>query len=156
MKTLMAVVSVAALTALILIVGGCSSKGTTGAVSTQSPPTGVTAPPDSAEPAPRYTSSIQVPPKTDEATLASLAKITAEQAKAAALKKVLGTVVKTDLEDENGNLVYSVKIKTPTGKQEAKVDAGNGQVLLLEAADDKEVGEHGRDSVEHEGKDDED
>ena len=156
MKMLMIVVSVAALAALIVIFGGCNSKGTFG-ITAQRPPTAtVTTPVNRAESAPRYTSSIQVPPKTDETVLTSLAKITAEQAKTAALAKVSGTVGKVDLNDENGNLVYSVEIKTPTGKQEAKIDVGNGQVLRLEADDDKEVGEHGREAVKREGKDDED
>ncbi|WP_235603321.1 PepSY domain-containing protein [Thermoanaerobacter sp. YS13] len=74
----------------------------------------------------------------DNAQLASLAKITPDQAKAAALKVVPGTVTKVNLDNENGYLVYSVEIKTNTGLVDVKVDAGNGAVLAQEKGQDNE------------------
>jgi uncharacterized membrane protein YkoI len=64
--------------------------------------------------------------------LKSLARITPEQAQAAALAQVPGTVKKAELENEDGNVVYGVEIKTATGESDVKVDAGDGRVLHVE------------------------
>jgi uncharacterized membrane protein YkoI len=95
---------------------------------------------------PAYTSSIQVKDQDREeqgerheergeaAQLASLAKIDATQATSAALAQVPGAVLKVALDNENGNLVYSVEIKTASNEiKDVKVDAGNGQVLHMDA-----------------------
>lgn len=97
---------------------------------------------------PSYTASIRVPNndkdngkdnEADEsAQLSKLAKITSEQAKQAALAEVPGKVVKTELDNENGNVVYSVEIDTGSGVKDVKVDAGNGKVLNVEADDPNE------------------
>lgn len=68
----------------------------------------------------------------ESAKLASLARITKEQARAAAVAQVPGTVTGVELENEDGNLVYSVSVKTSAGEQDVKVDAGNGKVLHVE------------------------
>ena len=73
----------------------------------------------------------------DAAALAGLAKITVEQAQAAALAANPGTtVVKAELGDENGSLVYSVELSNGS---DVKVDAGNGAILATEAADANEA-----------------
>jgi uncharacterized membrane protein YkoI len=64
--------------------------------------------------------------------LKSLARITPEQARDAALAQVPGTVKKVDLENEDGNVVYGVEIKTAKGDSDVKVDAGDGRVLHVE------------------------
>lgn len=64
--------------------------------------------------------------------LKSLARITPEQAQAAALAQVPGTVRKVELENEDGNVVYGVEIKTADGENDVKVDAGDGRVLHVE------------------------
>lgn len=64
----------------------------------------------------------------EAAKLQPLAKITAQQARQAAQTSVGGQASKVELENEDGNLVYAVKI----GQQEVKVDAGNGRVLYSE------------------------
>ena len=64
--------------------------------------------------------------------LKSLARITPEQASAAALAQVPGTVKKVELENEDGNVVYGVEIKTANGERDVKVDAGDGRVLHVE------------------------
>jgi uncharacterized membrane protein YkoI len=97
---------------------------------------------------PGYQSSIKVPNQDDDeraetAKLTSLAKIDASRAAAAAVAKVPGTVLKTELDNENGNLVYSVEIKQASNEvRDVKVDAGNGAVLHVDA-DGEEQGDAG-------------
>ena len=96
---------------------------------------------------PAYTSSIQVKDQDREeqgerheergeaAQLASLAKVDATQATSAALAQVPGTVLKVALDNENGNLVYSVEVKTASNDvKDVKVDAGNASVLHVDAS----------------------
>ncbi|HBB87640.1 MAG TPA: peptidase M4 [Blastocatellia bacterium] len=64
--------------------------------------------------------------------LKGLARITPDQASAAALAQVPGTVKKVELENEDGNVVYGVEIKTANGDSDVKVDAGDGRVLHVE------------------------
>ncbi len=86
---------------------------------------------------PQLNGSIAVPQGQDEslseadeaAALAPLAKITADEASAAAQAEVPGDVQKVELENENGSLVYSVEI----GGKDVKVDAGTGAVLHIES-----------------------
>jgi uncharacterized membrane protein YkoI len=92
---------------------------------------------------PAYTSSTAVNQasndgKSDEASeaaaLASQAKISLEQAKAAALAANPGTsVVKAELDNENGALVYSVELSNGS---DVKVDAGNAAILHTETGGD--------------------
>src|ERR1700730_88090 len=69
--------------------------------------------------------------QAESAALASQAKITADQANAAALGQFSGgTVKKTELDNENGTVVYSVQLTDSAGKQQVvKVDAVGGKVL---------------------------
>lgn len=104
---------------------------------------------------PAYASSIQVKDQDREergerheergeaARLAGLAKIDVTQAIAAALTKVPGTVLKAGLDNENGNLVYSVEINAGMNEiKEVKVDAGNAAILHVDVdADDEEEDE---------------
>jgi hypothetical protein len=70
--------------------------------------------------------------------LPALAKISFQQATAAALKAAPGGVLKAELEVEDGNLMYSFEIVgADKGITEVEIDAGNGQVLGTE----KETGE---------------
>jgi hypothetical protein len=71
----------------------------------------------------------------ESAALASQAKITADQAKTAALGQFAGaTVNKTELESENGTVVYSVQLTESSGaKQDVKVDATSGKVVHTES-----------------------
>lgn len=72
----------------------------------------------------------------ESAALASLATITPDEAAAAALKAVPGTVTDTHLEDENGYVVYGVYVTAADGSvTEVKIDAGNGSMLAQETAD---------------------
>jgi hypothetical protein len=79
--------------------------------------------------------------QAESAALASQAKITEAQANATALGQFPGgTVKKTELDSENGTVVYSVHVTDSAGKtQEAKVDATTGKLLPAEAADGPET-----------------
>jgi len=72
--------------------------------------------------------------ETDQPVPQGQAKITPEQANQAALAaNPGGTILKTDLDDENGALVYTVEF---TGGLEVKVDAMTGTVLKTESGQD--------------------
>jgi uncharacterized membrane protein YkoI len=65
--------------------------------------------------------------------LPGLAKITFQQALSAALKKAPGSIIKAELEVEDGNLMYSFEIVGANKKiTEVEIDAGNGKVLNTE------------------------
>jgi uncharacterized membrane protein YkoI len=94
---------------------------------------------------PNYDSSIRIDDaqykglsEADEAAaLADSATITPEQAKAAALEANPGTtVVKVELDNENGALVYSVEL---SNGMDVKVDTGNGAILSTEQEDADEA-----------------
>lgn len=107
------------------------------------------------EQSPSYSSSITAPQgtdtgaetKDDEAAeakaLASTPGLIGEQAaQDAALAAFPGTVQKVELDNENGNIVYSVEITNDAGASaDVKVDAGNGTVLHQEAGGADEGGE---------------
>ncbi|OLV19600.1 PepSY domain-containing protein [Deinococcus marmoris] len=67
----------------------------------------------------------------ESAQYLKLAKITLDQARAAAQAAVPGTVTSIKLDEEDGYLVYEVEI----GTQEVIIDAGNGKVLYQGARD---------------------
>ena len=71
--------------------------------------------------------------RAESARYQKLARITGDQARSAALASVPGTATSVELENEDGNLVYGVTVKTTTGESDVKVDAGNGKVLHVEA-----------------------
>lgn len=75
--------------------------------------------------------------ETDEAAaLAGKASISIDEAKAAALSANPGaTVVKAELDDENGSLVYSVELSNGS---DVKVDAGNSAVLYTDQGGESE------------------
>ncbi|MEO6159151.1 MAG: PepSY domain-containing protein [Ilumatobacteraceae bacterium] len=97
------------------------------------------------EQSPAYTASVTAPQdqganEAGEAkALAGLAKVTPDQASAAATAAVPGTVNKVELQNENGNVVYGVEIATSTGTADVKIDAGNASVLAKDTGD---AGEH--------------
>lgn len=73
--------------------------------------------------------------QAEAARFQSLARVTSEQARAAALVRVPGTATSVALENEDGNLVYGVSVRTATGESDVKVDAGNARVLHVEKAE---------------------
>jgi uncharacterized membrane protein YkoI len=66
----------------------------------------------------------------ERAALQQLATVTQQQAEQAALAAVSGNVQQTDLDAENGYVVYSVELRSADGTvTEVVVDAGTGQLL---------------------------
>lgn len=91
---------------------------------------------------------VQEPSYTCSLTAGEQATISQTEAEAAALAGQPDgtTVVKTELDDENGCLVYSVELSNGL---DVKVDAGNGAILHTEQADaDQEAGD--QDDVQEE------
>lgn len=101
---------------------------------------------------PAISGSVAAPPETEanDATegpeneaaeskqLEGLAKIDQAAAEKAALDAVPGEVKKTELDNENGFVVYSVEVMGQDGQlQEVVVDAGDGTVLAQEAEEDE-------------------
>ena len=79
--------------------------------------------------------SIHPPKGTSKSDLAAMAKITQTDAEKSALASVgaqsgAGAVKETELEVEDGCLIYEVKVKGSDAKvREIMVDAGDGKVL---------------------------
>ena len=70
---------------------------------------------------------------------AKLAKVDWAAAEAAALDTVPGEVRETELENENGFVVYEVEVAGDDGKlHEVVVDAGNGEVLAQETEENED------------------
>lgn len=111
--------------------------------------------PGSAEEAgdPAYVGSVPAPADTrpdgqetaadesqEQAALESLATVSSAEAEQAALAAVPGTAMQTQLENENGFVVYGVEVKGADGTvTDVKVDAGNGSVLDQQVGGDGET-----------------
>ena len=81
--------------------------------------------------------SIKVPEDTEtQADFAKLARVTQQEAEAAALAVQPGQVVQAKLDDEDGYLVWQIDVKHAKGTTEIAVDAGNSKVLAAEAEED--------------------
>lgn len=88
-------------------------------------------------------SSIKLPRGAEtQAEFAQYAKVSQQQAEAAALAVQPGQVVKAKLDDEDGYLVWQIDVKHDRGTTEIAVDAGNSKIL---ATEDEEGDDHGRD-----------
>jgi uncharacterized membrane protein YkoI len=93
---------------------------------------------DANEPADKAEAPEAVDPN-EQAKLQKAATLTQDQASAAALAQVKGTVKSVELEDENGTVVYGVQVLGADGKgYDVKVDAATGKVLKADADDGKE------------------
>lgn len=82
--------------------------------------------------------------QSEQAALAGQATISKEQAQAVALQKVAGEVIKSELEDEDGKIVYGFEIRDASGKVfDVKIDAKTGAFVKASAddGDDEEKGE---------------
>lgn len=77
----------------------------------------------------------------EQQQLIALAKITVDQAVTAARASVAGTVSSASIDNEDGNLVFSVLISTPAGLQDVKVDAGDGRVLFVDTTPERGEGD---------------
>ena len=81
--------------------------------------------------------------QAEQAALAGQATISKEQAQAVALQKVAGEVIKSELEDVDGKIVYGFEIRDASGKVfDVKIDAKTGAFVKASADDgDEEKGE---------------
>jgi uncharacterized membrane protein YkoI len=68
----------------------------------------------------------------NEANYANLASVTIDQVLASALKAQPGKVIKAELENENGYLVWGVEVASNNQINEVKVDAQNAKILKIE------------------------
>lgn len=76
-----------------------------------------------------------------EADFPALARWTFDQAVQVAQTRVKGQVLKTDLRDENGFLVYEIElVKADKSIVDVKVDAGSGKILAMEQDNDDHDG----------------
>lgn len=89
----------------------------------------------------------EVADSVEQANFAKVAKITSQQGIGIAMKEVAGTLVKSELEDEDGVVVYNVVIKDNKGKtSEVKVDAKTGSIVKVELDDDTETNDDAKDN----------
>lgn len=93
--------------------------------------------------------------KTKEKKFPHLAKISLRVAKQTALGTVPGKVLKSNLENENGILVYELEIASGDGlATEVTVDAGSGAILGISTEEpvhsEKEYHEHKENEFERE------
>ncbi|GBE06501.1 MAG TPA: hypothetical protein ENH31_07815 [Nitrospirae bacterium] len=96
--------------------------------------------------------SIQIK-SIDEAGLAGMAGISMDSAINAALAQVQGKVLRAELENENGYLVYGVEIVRPDRQiVDVKVDAGNGKILKIEK-DRRDNGDREREDSDNDNED---
>jgi hypothetical protein len=99
---------------------------------------------------PTYACSIKVPSGTPDSGVKALAKISEAQARQAALAAAPGTVLRAEIENENGCAVYGVEIKTADSKiHDVKVDAGTGAVVHQELASKAGAEHEGENEVEN-------
>lgn len=136
------------LMAVALAAGGATVASAQSNPSPPAPSTAPAAPNAGDQGDPTYTSSITVPKSANDgagadsaaqdAALTKLAKVSPAQAKAAATAAVNGNAGTPELSDENGNVIYDIAVTSVDGKTgtDVKVDAGNGNILAKEAAND--------------------
>jgi uncharacterized membrane protein YkoI len=80
----------------------------------------------------------------NSAQLQKVAKISSKEAEAIALKEVPGTVKETELEDEDGVVVYGFEVQTTSGEvKDVKVNAENGDIFKVENDDNDEGDDEG-------------
>ncbi|MFF2450834.1 PepSY domain-containing protein [Neobacillus sp. NPDC058068] len=88
----------------------------------------------------------EVSDASEQATLKKQAKITEADAIKIALAKVPGTNNGTELENEDGKVVYGVEVKdSKNNLSDVKVDAVTGTIIKIDTNDkDKSEGENGQ------------
>lgn len=88
--------------------------------------------------------------QNNQANLMAQAKITKAEAQKTALKKANGTVEDSELEMENGKLVYSFDIRNKKGMiTEVQIDAKTGKIVSVEEEDAaKEAAEKKKEMME--------
>jgi uncharacterized membrane protein YkoI len=133
-----------AVIAAAVTIAGCGVAGA--AAASAGPPSG-TAETTGEHQDPSYTGSVRAPAASgsngegadqsgDQSALQGLPTVSVDQARAAALAAVPGSVQAADLSDENGFVVYSVEVAGADGTvTDVKVDAGTGKVLARDSGE---------------------
>lgn len=135
------------------IAAAALAGGTAASAEPTPPPPTQSAPQDGGDrQEPSYTGSVPLPQTQgtgqseaqEGAALAGLAKVTSDQAKAAAQARYPNATLRSvALDDENGWLVWSVDLLDGTTSRDVKVDAGNGTILAVDSGDANETGDKG-------------
>lgn len=117
------------------LMGGVALNHVSAAPLAQATPSTVVAPGPSTAPEAASSEAPNAAEASEPALNPAQVKVTADQANAAALAKFPGATVKqTELQDENGALVWGVELTDASGKvQDVKVDGNSGQVVSTEA-----------------------
>jgi uncharacterized membrane protein YkoI len=84
----------------------------------------------------------------DQTKLVEKTKIKEDEAKEIALAEISGKITETEIEEENGTIVYEFEIKTDSGEKSVEVDGMSGEILQVEDEDadddnDNEAGKTG-------------
>lgn len=86
------------------------------------------------------TNKVEVSEEKEQQLLEKEAKLTLDESIATALKEVDGKVTESELEDENGVVVYGIEIVDADGLQhDVKIDAKTGKVVKVDVDDDDET-----------------
>ena len=81
----------------------------------------------------------EVDDEVEQAQLEKEATLTEDESTSIALNELNGKVTDTELEDEDGTIVYSIEITDDQGvKHDVKVDAKSGKVVNVSADDESE------------------
>lgn len=117
------------------LMGGVALNHVSAAPLTAATPSAVVAPGPSSAPAATPSEAPNPAEASEPALNPAQVKITADQAKAAALAKFPGATVKqVELQDEDGALVWGVELTDASGAaQDVKIDGNSGQVVSTQA-----------------------
>ncbi|MBH0231411.1 PepSY domain-containing protein [Halobacillus yeomjeoni] len=74
----------------------------------------------------------------ENSKLAEQAKLTEKEAEEIALERVSGEVVESEVEKEDGTIVFEFEIKTDSGVKEVEIDGNSGRVLEVEDEDEED------------------
>ncbi len=87
----------------------------------------------------------------NERTMAAKARITVGEAAQIAAEAYSGKVTESQLDEENGYLIWEVEVIDSQGQEaQVKIDAGDGRILAIESGEDDEHHEGNREDDDHE------
>ena len=85
------------------------------------------------------TNKVEISDAKEQQLLEKEAKLTKDESIAIALKEIDGKVKETELEDEDGIIVYGVEVVDAKGQShDVKIDAKTGKVLKVEVDSDND------------------
>jgi uncharacterized membrane protein YkoI len=78
----------------------------------------------------------------DQSKIVEKAEIKEAEATEIALKEVSGEVTETEIDEENGTIIYEFDIKTKSGETEVSVDGMTGKILEVDVDEDDDNNEN--------------